>query len=284
MANYSPPCTDMRPEAYVLRMASHSSSGTVRLGINRRLNTWTPLVMVMLSGDIMWPRRVRLANTILKSSAESERDAMLKLDFDAVKDLEPCVQSQPALVIAACAAARKPKKTLKVLPVRLKMILTSLLKLPRSNGYTSNKKLISSLPMNWQVMPLACQRLMRRCHPISLIFRHRVLTLTVVLVPLPAMCITTLAPNLEYIFIHLSTLRTMIGMNHLHWSTLQMRTRGVLMITTRSIFMFFVRKASLIVYHLPRNAPPKARRILVVVTLLVPRAEIVSNPSQHLGS
>ena len=66
--------------------------------------------MVMLSGDIVWPRMVRLANTILKSSAESERDAMLKLDFDAVKDLEPCVQSQPALVIAACDAARSAEK------------------------------------------------------------------------------------------------------------------------------------------------------------------------------
>ena len=101
---------NMRPEAYVLRMASHSSSGTVRLGINRRLNTWTPLVMVMLSDDIMWPKGVRLANSILKSSAESERDAMLKLDFDAVKDLEPCVQSQPALVIAACDAAKSADK------------------------------------------------------------------------------------------------------------------------------------------------------------------------------
>ena len=98
---------NMRPEAYVLHMASHSSSGTVRLENTRCLNTWSPLVMVMLSDDVMWPKQLRLANFLLNASAESERDTMLKVDFDAVKDLDPGVQSQSALVIAACDAAKR---------------------------------------------------------------------------------------------------------------------------------------------------------------------------------
>ena len=49
---------NVRPEAYVLRMASHSFYGTVRLGITRRLNTWFPLAVVMLSDDVMWTKQL----------------------------------------------------------------------------------------------------------------------------------------------------------------------------------------------------------------------------------
>jgi hypothetical protein len=63
--------------------------------------------MVMLSDDVMWPKQLRLANILLKASAESEHETMLKVDFDAVKDLDSGVLSQSALVIAACDAAKR---------------------------------------------------------------------------------------------------------------------------------------------------------------------------------
>ena len=48
---------NMRPESYVIRMPSHSSSGTVRIPIQRRINTWKPLMMpVFFSDDFSWPR------------------------------------------------------------------------------------------------------------------------------------------------------------------------------------------------------------------------------------
>jgi hypothetical protein len=65
------------------------------------------MVMVMLSDEVMWPKQLRLANVLLKASGESERDTMLKVDFDAVKDLDFEVQSQSALVIATCDASKR---------------------------------------------------------------------------------------------------------------------------------------------------------------------------------